>query len=108
MARPVRKINVVNEGAFVMAYDLTIFDLDIGQELTFNGFRSGEFPVGSNQVVDLIGQLDLPAGTFVKPNVHAAAGTDKEADLFVQVADNDQTATYEAHGTTFSISIKLI
>ena len=96
----VQKIAVVNNGGFVMNFQVT----------TREGILSAPtdtYPINQWRIVDLT-STPLAEGVDVRPLVHATAGDDVVGNNFVSYCVNGQTATYSASGTTTDYSVTLL
>jgi hypothetical protein len=96
----VQKVAVVNNGGFVMNFQLTTRD---GQ-LTA---PTDDYPITQWRLVDLTSTA-LDEGVDVRPLVHATAGDDVLGNTFVSYCANGQTATYTASGTTLNYTVTLL
>lgn len=96
----VQKVAVVNNGGFVMNFQLTTRD---GQ-LTA---PTDDYPINQWRLVDLV-STPFAEGVDVRPLVHAQAGDDVPGNVFVSYCANGQTATYTASGTTLDYSVTLL
>ena len=96
----VQKISVVNNGGFVINYEVS----------TREGLLSAptdNFPINQYRVVDL-NSTPFAEGVDVRPVVHAQAGNTVAGNVFVSFCNNGQTATYTASGTTLNYTVTLL
>ncbi|RAJ39985.1 hypothetical protein K353_03473 [Kitasatospora sp. SolWspMP-SS2h] len=96
----VQKINVVNNGAYVLSW----------QASTRTGRLSAateNYPVNQSRTIDLT-SAGFPEGAEVRPLVKVVAGTQAFGNLYVSYCANGQSATYTATGTTLSPSVTLL
>jgi hypothetical protein len=96
----VQKIAVVNNGGFVINFQVT----------TRDGILSAPtdtYPVNQWRIIDLT-STPLTEGVDVRPLVHATAGDDVLGNNFVSYCVNGQTATYTASGTTMDYQVTLL
>jgi hypothetical protein len=96
----VQKISVVNNGGFVMNYQITTRDGQLSA-------ATDDYPINQYRVVDL-NSTPIAEGTDVRPLVHAQAGNTVAGNVFVSFCNNGQTATYTASGTTLNYSVTLL
>ena len=96
----VQRIAVVNNAGFVASF----------QVVTSQGLQSqstDQYPINQWRTIDLT-TTPLPAGSDVRPLVHAVAGNDATPSDYVSYCANGQTATYSVTGTTTNITVTLI
>jgi hypothetical protein len=96
----VQKVSVVNNGGFVMNFQLTTRDGQLSAP-------TDDYPVNQWRVVDLA-STPFAEGVDVRPLVHATAGNTVPGNVFVSYCANGQTATYTASGTTLNYSVTLL
>ncbi|MFI7540138.1 hypothetical protein [Actinoplanes sp. NPDC049599] len=96
----VQKIAVVNNGGFVMNFQVTTRDGQLSAP-------TDDYPVNQWRLVDLT-STPLAEGVDVRPLVHATAGDDVLGNNFVSYCVNGQTATYTASGTTLNYTVTLL
>ncbi|GIF05565.1 hypothetical protein [Actinoplanes siamensis] len=96
----VQKIAVVNNGGFVINFQLTTRTGELSAP-------TDDYPINQYRVVDLNSTPFAP-GSDVRPLVHAQAGNTVAGNVFVSFCDNGQTATYTASGTTLNYSVTLL
>jgi hypothetical protein len=96
----VQKIAVVNNGGFVMNFQVTTRDGQLSAP-------TDDYPVNQWRLVDLT-STPLAEGVDVRPLVHATAGDDVLGNNFVSYCTNGQTATYTASGTTLNYTVTLL
>lgn len=96
----VQKIAVVNNGGFVINYQVTTRDGQLSAP-------TDDYPINQYRVVDL-NSTPIAEGADVRPLVHAQAGNTVAGNVFVSFCNNGQTATYTASGTTLNYSVTLL
>ncbi|HWS38977.1 MAG TPA: hypothetical protein VN408_40330 [Actinoplanes sp.] len=96
----VQKVAVVNNGGFVMNFQLTTRDGQVSAP-------TDDYPINQWRLVDLV-STPFAEGVDVRPLVHAQAGDDVLGNVFVSYCANGQTATYTASGTTLNYSVTLL
>ena len=96
----VQKIAVVNNGGFVINFQLTTRDGQLSA-------ATDDYPINQWRLVDLT-STPLAEGVDVRPLVHATAGDDVLGNNFVSYCANGQTATYTASGTTLNYTVTLL
>jgi hypothetical protein len=96
----VQKIAVVNNGGFVINFQVTTRDGQLSAP-------TDDYPINQWRLVDLT-STPLPEGVDVRPLVHATAGDDVLGNNFVSYCLNGQTATYTASGTTLNYTVTLL
>jgi hypothetical protein len=96
----VQKIAVVNNGGFVINFQVTTRDGQLSAP-------TDDYPVNQWRLVDLT-STPLAEGVDVRPLVHATAGDDVLGNTFVSYCVNGQTATYTASGTTLNYTVTLL
>ncbi|MEV6343117.1 hypothetical protein [Actinoplanes sp. NPDC051851] len=96
----VQKVAVVNNGGFVIDFQLTSRDGQLSA-------ATDDYPINQWRLVDLA-STPFAEGTDVRPLVHAEAGDDVLGNVFVSYCANGQTATYTASGTTLNYSVTLL
>ncbi|OJF14260.1 hypothetical protein [Couchioplanes caeruleus] len=96
----VQKIAVVNNGGFVMNFQVTTRDGQLSAP-------TDDYPINQWRLIDLT-STPLDEGVDVRPLVHATAGDDVHGNTFVSYCANGQTATYTASGTTLNYSVTLL
>lgn len=96
----VQRIAVVNNAGFVASFRVA----------TSTGLQSqgtDGYPINQWRTIDLT-TTPLPAGSDVRPVVHAVAGNDATPSDYVSYCANGQTATYSVTGSTTNITVTLI
>ncbi|UQU64218.1 hypothetical protein COUCH_35530 [Couchioplanes caeruleus] len=96
----VQKVAVVNNGGFVMNFQITTRDGQLSAP-------TDDYPINQWRLVDLTSTA-LDEGVDVRPLVHATAGDDVLGNNFVSYCANGQTATYTASGTTLNYTVTLL
>ncbi|GLY07066.1 MULTISPECIES: hypothetical protein [Actinoplanes] len=96
----VQKVAVVNNGGFVMNFQITTRDGQLSA-------ATDDYPINQWRIVDLV-STGFAEGVDVRPLVHAQAGNDVPGNVFVSYCANGQTATYTASGTTLNYSVTLL
>jgi hypothetical protein len=96
----VQKVAVVNNGGFVINFQLTTRDGQVSAP-------TDDYPINQWRLVDLT-STSLAEGVDVRPLVHATAGDDVLGNNFVSYCVNGQTATYTAGGTTLNYTVTLL
>ncbi|MFI1990457.1 hypothetical protein [Actinoplanes sp. NPDC020271] len=96
----VQKISVVNNGGFVINYQVTTRTGELSAP-------TDDYPINQYRVVDL-NSTPIAEGSDVRPLVHAQAGNTVAGNVFVSFCNNGQTATYTASGTTLNYSVTLL
>jgi hypothetical protein len=96
----VQKIAVVNNGGFVINFQVTTRDGQLSAP-------TDDYPINQWRLVDLT-STPLAEGVDVRPLVHATAGDDVLGNNFVSYCVNGQTATYTASGTTLNYTVTLL
>lgn len=96
----VQKVAVVNNGGFVINFQLTTRDGQLSAP-------TDDYPINQWRLVDLA-STPFAEGVDVRPLVHAQAGDDVTGNVFVSYCANGQTATYTAAGTTLNYSVTLL
>jgi len=96
----VQKVAVVNNGGFVIDFQLTTRDGQLSAP-------TDTYPINQWRLVDLA-STPFAEGVDVRPLVHAQAGNDVLGNVFVSYCANGQTATYTASGTTLNYSVTLL
>ncbi|MBM2619116.1 hypothetical protein JIG36_26520 [Actinoplanes sp. LDG1-06] len=96
----VQKVSVVNNGGFVMNFQLTTRDGQLSAP-------TDDYPINQWRIVDLA-STPFAEGVDVRPLVHAQAGNTVPGNVFVSYCANGQTATYTASGTTLNYSVTLL
>lgn len=96
----VQKVAVVNNGGFVLNFQLTTRDGQLSAP-------TDTYPINQWRVVDLAA-TPFAEGIDVRPLVHATAGNTTPGNVFVSYCANGQTATYTASGTTTDYSVTLL
>ncbi|SDS39373.1 hypothetical protein [Actinoplanes derwentensis] len=96
----VQKVAVVNNGGFVINFQLTTRDGQVSAP-------TDDYPINQWRLVDLV-STPFAEGVDVRPLVHAEAGNDVLGNVFVSYCANGQTATYTASGTTLNYSVTLL
>src|SRR5687768_1309704 len=96
----VQKIAVVNNGGFVINFQVTTRDGQLSAP-------TDDYPINQWRLVDLT-STPLAEGVDVRPLVHATAGDDVLGNTFVSYCGNGQTATYTASGTTLNYTVTLL
>ncbi|GAA2573835.1 hypothetical protein GCM10010435_56210 [Winogradskya consettensis] len=96
----VQKIAVVNNGGFVINFQITTRDGALSA-------ATDDYPINEWRLVDLT-STPLTEGADVRPLVHATAGDDVLGNSFVSYCTNGQTATYTASGTTLNYTVTLL
>jgi hypothetical protein len=96
----VQKVAVVNNGGFVINFQLTTRDGQLSA-------ATDDYPINQWRLVDLAA-TPFAEGVDVRPLVHAEAGDDVPGNVFVSYCANGQTATYTASGTTLNYSVTLL
>lgn len=96
----VQKVAVVNNGGFVINFQLTTRDGQVSAP-------TDDYPINQWRLVDLV-STPFTEGVDVRPLVHAQAGDDVLGNVFVSYCANGQTATYTASGTTLNYSVTLL
>ena len=96
----VQKIAVVNNGGFVINFQVTTRDGQLSAP-------TDDYPINQWRLVDLT-STPLTEGVDVRPLVHATAGDDVLGNNFVSYCVNGQTATYTASGTTMNYTVTLL
>ncbi|MEU4244809.1 hypothetical protein [Actinoplanes sp. NPDC026619] len=96
----VQKISVVNNGGFVINYQITTRDGQLSAP-------TDDYPINQFRVTDL-NSTPIAEGADVRPLVHAQAGNTVAGNVFVSFCNNGQTATYTASGTTLNYSVTLL
>ncbi|MDY7089732.1 MAG: hypothetical protein SYR96_32085 [Actinomycetota bacterium] len=96
----VQKVAVVNNGGFVMNFQLTTRDGQLSAP-------TDTYPINQWRIVDLA-STPFAEGVDVRPLVNATAGDTVPGNVFVSYCANGQTATYTASGTTLDYSVTLL
>ena len=96
----VQKIAVVNNGGFVLNFQITTREGDLSAP-------TDDYPINQWRLIDLQ-STPLAEGVDVRPLVHATAGDDVLGNTFVSYCANGQTATYTASGTTLNYTVTLL
>ncbi|MEV4638369.1 hypothetical protein AB0J80_13565 [Actinoplanes sp. NPDC049548] len=96
----VQKIAVVNNGGFVMNFQITTREGQLSAP-------TDDYPINQWRLIDLT-STPLEEGVDVRPLVHATAGDDVLGNTFVSYCTNGQTATYTASGTTLNYTVTLL
>ena len=96
----VQKVAVVNNGGFVINFQLTTRDGQLSAP-------TDNYPINQWRIVDLA-STPFAEGVDVRPLVHAQAGNDVPGNVFVSYCVNGQTATYTASGTTTNYTVTLL
>ena len=96
----VQKISVINNGGFVINYQITTRTGELSAP-------TDDYPINQWRLVDLT-STPLAEGVDVRPLVHATAGDDVLGNTFVSYCGNGQTATYTAGGTTLNYTVTLL
>ncbi|WP_436536576.1 hypothetical protein [Actinoplanes sp. HUAS TT8] len=96
----VQKVSVINNGGFVINYQLTTRTGELSAP-------TDDYPINQYRVVDL-NSTPIAEGSDVRPLVHAQAGNTVAGNVFVSFCNNGQTATYTASGTTLNYSVTLL
>ena len=106
--RAVQKITVINKGGYVFNYSVQWLGSD-GKWVT-SAWNSGNFPVAQSVTTPALETIGVPADALaVTVYGHAVLGTSGQGTPFVAFQPNNQTATYDAVGTTFiGFAINLI
>ncbi|HEX8743612.1 MAG TPA: hypothetical protein VF712_10805 [Thermoleophilaceae bacterium] len=95
----VQKIACVNEGAFVMRFDVEVD----GQLRTSD---TGNYPAGQTRVIDLGPLSDVKDGAALRPVVDVEGGKHDVKGGEVRFKENGATATFEVKGTTLHPKIE--
>ncbi|MFI7598371.1 hypothetical protein [Actinoplanes sp. NPDC049681] len=96
----VQKIAVVNNGGFVVNFQITTREGQLSAP-------TDDYPINQWRLIDLT-STPLEEGVDVRPLVHATAGDDVLGNTFVSYCANGQTATYTASGTTLNYTVTLL
>ncbi|MFI5492495.1 hypothetical protein [Actinoplanes sp. NPDC051859] len=96
----VQKIAVVNNGGFVLNFQITTRDGQLSAP-------TDDYHINEWRLVDLV-STGFAEGTDVRPLAHATAGDDVLGNVFVSYCANGQTATYSASGTTLNYKVTLL
>jgi hypothetical protein len=96
----VQKVAVVNNGGFVINFQLTTRDGQLSAP-------TDDYPINQWRIVDLA-STPFAEGVDLRPLVHPQAGEDALGNVFVSYCANGQTATYTASGTTLNPSVTLL
>lgn len=113
MSEPIRVqyITCVNDGAFIMSFDIRGILWPGGPPIRIQNVETGTFDLAGHGTIDL-STLGFREDTPVQPFAHIRGGSDPTpkdhqtgADEWVYYAPNGENATYNVTGTTLSNSI---